>query len=474
MQILKTLLILLTFSSVFSQDNWESLINNNNLNNWEIKQGSAKFVLENGVISATSILNTPSTYLGTKKQYDNFILEFEVFVDEGLNSGVQFRSSSNDNVPEHSRVYGYQFELDTNEYRGWSGGIYDQSRKNFFLYPITRNEKGRKAFKNGEWNKARIEAVGNSIKTWVNGIQCTNLIDPLSKNGFIALQIHNISQESSVGKMVKWKNIRILTKDITKHLSVSEDYAPEINNIDNVLSANQIKNNWRFLWDGKTSEGWRGAKLDRFPKQGWAIENNILTVLANDGSESSNGGDIVTLEKFSNFELELDFKISKGSNSGIKYFVDTNLNQGEGSSIGLEYQIIDDKNNPDANKKFKVLEYSNGNWNSHKDGIKKNRTVGSLYDLIEAENLNEQRSKRPVHPERWHRARIIVNNGHVEHWLDNIKVLEYNRFSQMFRALVEYSKYSKWENFGQLKSGHILLQDHGDKVSFKNIKIREL
>ena len=78
-----------------------------------------------------------------------------------------------------------------------------------------------------------------------------------------------------------------------------------------------------------------------------------------------------------------------------------------------------------------------------------------------------------MHPERWHRARIIVNNGHVEHWLDNIKVLEYNRFSQMFKALVEYSKYSKWENFGQLKSGHILLQDHGDRVSFKNIKIRE-
>ena len=134
--------------------------------------------------------------------------------------------------------------------------------------------------------------------------------------------------------MVKWKNIRILTTDITKYLSVSEDYAPEINNVDNVLSANQIKNNWRFLWNGKTSEGWRGAKLDRFPKQGWIIENNILTVLANDGSESSNGGDIVTVEKFSNFELDLDFKISKGANSGIKYFVDTNLNQGEGSSIG--------------------------------------------------------------------------------------------------------------------------------------------
>ena len=456
MQTLKTLFILLTFSSIFSQENWVSLINNDNLNNWEIKQGSAKFILENGVISATSILNTPSTYLGTIKKYDDFILEFEVYVDNGLNSGVQFRSSSNNNVPEHSRVFGYQFELDTNENRGWSGGIYDQSRKNFFLYPITRNEKGRKAFKNGKWNKARIEAVGNSIKTWINGVQCTNLLDPLSKKGFIALQIHNINEESLVGKIVKWKNIKILTDNLTQYLSESENYATEINNIDNILSENQIKNNWRFLWDGKTFDGWRGAKLDVFPKTGWSIKNNVLTVLDSDGSESTNGGDIVTLEKFSNFELELDFKISKGANSGIKYFVDTNQNKGTGSSIGLEFQILDDKNHPDA-----------------KEGVLGNRTVASLYDLITAENLQESRGKRNVKPNTWHRARIFVDGGHVEHWLDNIKMLEYDRYSQVFKSLVNYSKYQKWPGFGLLDAGHILLQDHGDEVYFKNIKVRE-
>jgi len=213
--------------------------------------------------------------------------------------------------------------------------------------------------------------------------------------------------------------------------------------------------------------------MSKFPDYGWEIKNNVLTVLSSNGKESENGGDIVTNKKFKNFELELDFKISEGANSGIKYFVDTYLNKGAGSSIGLEYQILDDKNHLDANKKFKVYEYSNKSWVLHKEDIKKNRSMGSLYDLIEAENLNEERSKRPVHPETWHRARIIVNEGHVEHWLDNIKLLEYNRFSQVFKALVEYSKYSKWENFGQLDSGHILLQDHGDRVSFKNIKIRE-
>jgi hypothetical protein len=179
--------------------------------------------------------------------------------------------------------------------------------------------------------------------------------------------------------------------------------------------------------------------------------------LESGGGESRNGGDIVTRDTFGNFELELEFKITPGANSGIKYFVDTALNKGVGSSIGCEFQILDDKLHPDAKK-----------------GVKGNRTVGSLYDLITAESYFEpNKVKRPVSPKKWYKAKIIVNGGHVEHYLNNIKVVEYDRHSQLFKALVAYSKYSKYEGFAQAPEGRILLQDHGNTVAFRSIKIRE-
>ena len=166
----------------------------------------------------------------------------------------------------------------------------------------------------------------------------------------------------------------------------------------------------------------------------------------------------MTTNKYKNFELEVDFKLTEGANSGLKYFVDTELNKGEGSAIGCEYQILDDKNHPDA-----LL------------GAAGNRTLASLYDLIPANALfyapNESTPKR-VNNYGWNRAKIIVDGNHVEHYLNGIKVVDYERSTQMWRALVARSKYVVWQNFGELVEGHILLQDHGDEVSFKNIKIK--
>ncbi|MCD8270989.1 MAG: DUF1080 domain-containing protein, partial [Parabacteroides sp.] len=220
---------------------------------------------------------------------------------------------------------------------------------------------------------------------------------------------------------------------------------------DNVLTSQEKNEGWELLWDGKTTNGWRGAKLQSFPEKGWSIIGNELVVEKAQGKESGNDGDIVTIKTYKNFELVADFKITTGANSGIKYFVDPELNKGEGSAIGCEFQILDDDVHPDA-----------------KLGRKGNRTIGSLYDLIPA------CKEKPFKKNEFNTARIVVKGNHVEHWLNGMLVVEYERNNQMWRALVAGSKYVDWPNFGEAAEGHILLQDHGDEVHFKNIKIKEL
>ena len=207
------------------------------------------------------------------------------------------------------------------------------------------------------------------------------------------------------------------------------------------------------MFDGKTSNGWLGAYKESFPASGWEIKGGILKVLSSGGAESHNGGDIVTREKFSAFDLSFDFNLTPGANSGVKYFVTLSENN-SGSAIGLEYQVLDDSLHPDA-----------------KEGIGGNRNLASLYDLIKAEKT----TRFIKQPGGWNTGRIVVYpNNHVEHYLNGVKVLEYERGSQAFRDLVAISKYKIWPNFGEAKEGHILLQDHGNEVSYRSIKIREL
>ena len=445
----------MTINSQALNDEWTPLFNGKDLTGWKQLNGTAPYKVVNGEIIGTTKHGTPNSFLCTEKKYSDFILEFDVLLDPAINSGVQFRSNSSKEY-KNGKVHGYQFELDPSP-RAFSGGIYDEGRRGW-VYPLSLNPKGRNAFKNGEWNSCRIEAIGTTIKTWINGVQCSNLVDDLTASGFIALQVHSINpKKNNAGKEIKWKNIRIKTNNLQKERWASDPEVKEMSYLINKLTESEINNGWRLLWDGKTSKGWKGAKQDRFPESGWDIKNGELTILSTDGAESTGPGDIITEKVFSSFELELEFKITKGANSGIKYFVDPELNKGPGSAIGCEFQILDDKNHPDA-----------------KAGINGNRTIGSLYDLIAAENISiKGRSKQFKGIGAWNKARIIVRGAQVEHWLNNEKAIEYDRSSQMFRALVAYSKYKNWPKFGQWPSGHILLQDHGDTVHFRSIKIRE-
>ena len=219
--------------------------------------------------------------------------------------------------------------------------------------------------------------------------------------------------------------------------------------VDNQLTKQEKKTGWQLLFDGQNMTGWRRIYTDGLPKAGWRVENGCMIMEYFDGKESANGGDLVTVKEFSNFDFTFDFKISAGSNSGVKYFVNESIGDpNSGYGWGPEFQIIDDSR-------------VRGNLPGGK--------LAGLYELIDAPDTKK------VNPiGEWNSGRIVSKNNHVEHWLNGEKMLSYELGSDHFKELVQKSKFKDKEGYAAQAKGLILIQDHGSVVSFKNLKIKEL
>jgi len=209
----------------------------------------------------------------------------------------------------------------------------------------------------------------------------------------------------------------------------------------NTLTAAEKAAGWKLLFDGKSLTGWRNFKKKEPPKQGWVVEDGLLKKVS-----TASGGDLITDQVFDDFDLQWDWRISAKGNNGIKYFI----TEERGSAIGHEYQMIDDEGNPDG-----------------KVGPK--HQTASFYDV-----LPPKEDKPPTKPGEWNHSRVLVQGNHVEHWLNGAKVLEYELGSELVKAEVAKSKFKNVAGFGTHLKGHILLTDHHDECSFRNIKIREL
>lgn len=361
-------------------ESWRSLFNGRDLSGWTRVNGLAPFVAEDGEIVGTSVADGPNSFLATEETFGDFVLELESRADAPANTGIQFRTVL---APQYrSGLTGYQLEIDLSD-RNWTGGIYIEG-ENRFVQPPLNNPACKAAYVPGSWNRLRIEAHKQTLRTFVNGASCGNLVDPTYSQGFIALQVH-APPGSPAGTRVHWRDIRIKTAGLEGEWSVSS--ANEESYLVNALTDRERREGWLLLFDGVSGSSWHVTE----GAQGVFVADRALILSA---------GQAVEIQApDNNFELVFDARLSAGSAGMVRY----------GPETTNAFQLFDDPLPAVANESQTAL------------------MLGALKGRIAPQNLSEpRRTKRYNGPGTWTRGRIVVRGGRVEHWLNSVKVVEYD------------------------------------------------
>ena len=366
------------------------LFDGRTLSGWTQRGGAAKYTVENGMIVGTTVPNTSNSFLCTEKSYSDFVLTLEFKVDATLNSGVQIRSHAytsdrtiqvktsdgrtRTRTVRAGRVHGYQVEIDPAA-RAWTGGIYDEGRRGW-LNSLENNEAARKAFKPGEWNRFRIEAIGDSIRTWINDVPAADLKDGMTPAGFIALQVHGVGKRTEK-LQVRWRNIRIQDR------SASADSL-----------ARASEDGFTPLFDGKTVNGWEGD-MDVFRVEDGAIVGGSLN------ERVRRNEFLCTANEYGDFELRLKAKlIGEGKNAGIQFRSKRIPNHHE--VIGYQFDM----------------------------GVMQGRSIwGSLYDESRRRRFLAQgdadQLQSAVKPNDWNEIAIRCQGHRIQMWVNGYRTVDF-------------------------------------------------
>ena len=402
---------------------FKDLFNGKDLAGWSVKGGKMKFEAKDGVIVGTCVKGQPNGFLCTDKSFGDFVFTTEFKWEVTGNSGVMFRSATKEpDKKGFARVFGYQSEMDPSD-RRWTGGIFGESMGGW-KYPFSKPEvhdAAKAAIKDVKaWNRMTVSAKGNVIKTWINGVPCSHLVNDERSEGFIGLQVH-----SGKAGTIHWRKVKLLNLGGLKSagtVSVDSSVATTASNDSGFVD----------LFASGDFSAWCKTNGKPVP-EGWVIKEGVV-------SRTKKVGDICTKEKYKDFELTFDWKISEAGNSGVKYRTR--------GSLGLEYQVLDDE--------------------KHRDNKNPTHRAGSLYELVAAP---KDRVLKPVG--EWNTGKIIAKGNLIQHFLNGKKVAEIEWGSDEWKTQFQKSKYKKNEGFGSW-TGPILLQDHGDQVWFKNMRVKKL